>query len=72
MAVLRYLLNIAIALDQLGNVVLLNGDPRETISEHAAHERVAGRIWGCLLCRVLDGVLRRPHCENMTKETARE
>lgn len=58
----RYLLNIAIAIDQLANTVF-GGKPHETISQRAAKARDTGQRWGCLLCGVLDRI-QPNHCTN--------
>lgn len=60
----RYLWNLLIALDQLGNA-LLAGDPDETISSRCG-KRIQ-RPKGCWLCRALCALLRRidpNHCIN--------
>lgn len=51
---------LATAFDQLLNTAG-NGDPDETVSSRAAKARMAGRRWGCVLCRVLDS-LDTDHC----------
>jgi hypothetical protein len=51
---------LSVAFDQLGNAAA-NGDPDETISSRAAKARIAGRAWGCVLCKLLDA-LDRDHC----------
>lgn len=56
----RYLWNVLIAVDQLGNA-LAAGDPDETISSRAGKAQRAGRRWGCILCRMLDW-FERDHC----------
>ncbi len=53
---------VLLALDQLANVVLLNGDEDETISSNAGKSARRGLRWACVLCRILD--LADPgHCE---------
>jgi len=61
MAVLFWLKNILLWLDQ-GLNVLLMGDPDETVSRRAGRARLKGKTWGCLLCKVLDWIDPR-HCE---------
>lgn len=56
----RYFWNILISLDQFGNAVT-GGDPDETISSRAAKAMQKGRVWGCILCRLLD-LFERDHC----------
>lgn len=56
----RYLFNIAIALDQLANTLVF-GHPNETLSARSARARRDGKIWGCVLCRLLNAV-HRNHC----------
>lgn len=43
-----YLIRIAIALDQLLNVLLCNGEPDETMSSAAWRMEQGGYFWGCL------------------------
>lgn len=57
----RYVINLAIALDQLGNT-MTGGAPDETISSRAGRAAVMGRWWGRVLCWGL-GVLDSGHCE---------
>lgn len=54
--------NILLALDQLGNAILL-GDPKETISRRAGQAAEQGKDWGCLLCHFLDEIDPR-HCQS--------
>lgn len=56
----RYLLNLLILLDEIGNT-LTGGDPGETISSRAGKAMQAGKRWGCVLCKVLD-LFQRDHC----------
>lgn len=51
---------LAVSLDQFANAVT-NGHEDETISSRANRARLAGRRWGCILCRFLD-VLDKDHC----------
>lgn len=57
----RYLFNILIALDQLGNA-LANGDPDETISSRLAKLNRKGNKVGVIGCKILD-VFEKGHCE---------
>lgn len=59
----RYLFNILVALDQLGNA-LLNGDPDETISSRLAKLNRKGNKVGVIGCKVLD-VFDKGHCERV-------
>jgi hypothetical protein len=63
----RYLLNLAILLDEAANT-LVGGSPNETISERAAKARNAGRRWGCVLCRALNWI-NPGHCDNALAST---
>ncbi|MGE3433351.1 MAG: hypothetical protein AB7I22_20360 [Ramlibacter sp.] len=54
---------LSVAFDQLGNAAG-NGDPDETISSRAGKARLQGRVWGCVLCKVLDW-LDPDHCARM-------
>lgn len=63
----RYLLNLAVLLDEAANTIL-GGSPNETISERAAKARNAGRRWGCVLCRLLNRI-NPGHCDNALTST---
>ncbi|HJQ13076.1 MAG TPA: hypothetical protein VJ840_18735 [Gemmatimonadaceae bacterium] len=60
-AILQYLLNWAIWLDE-GLNTALGGDPGETLSSRAGKAARRGRAWGCILCKVL-GWINTNHCE---------
>ena len=51
---------IALGYDQLANAAT-GGDEDETISSRANRARIAGRRWGCVLCRFLD-IFEKDHC----------
>lgn len=53
---------IAIGYDQLANATT-GGSEDETISSRANRMRKEGRLWGCVLCRVLDWIDPN-HCAN--------
>jgi hypothetical protein len=55
-------LEIAKGYDLLGNTVL-NGEAGEYISTRANRARSEGRLWGCLLCRLMDWITK-DHCKN--------
>jgi len=46
------------SLDCLANTVI-GGDPHETISARAGKARTAGRLWGCVLCRMLGWIVTK-------------
>lgn len=52
---------IAVAIDQLFNT-MTNGHPDETISSRAYKASLAGKKWGCMLCRIMNW-LDKSHCE---------
>lgn len=52
---MTYLSRIAIAIDQLVNVVLCNGQPDETMSSNAWRMEQAGKPWG-FMRRVIDAI----------------
>jgi hypothetical protein len=52
---------ISLGYDHLFNAVT-GGKPKETISRRANRARLAGRPWGCALCKLLDKIDPR-HCE---------
>lgn len=53
---------LAVSYDQLANTAL-GGSEDETISSRAAKARRSGRIWGCVLCRLLDAI-QPGHCDS--------
>ena len=57
-----YLQRVGLALDELLNVVLLNGRPDQTVSLNAALAERRGERWGCLLCKALAKVIEPDHC----------
>lgn len=59
----RYLLNILVAVDQLGNA-LFNGDPDETISSRLAKLNRKGNKIGVVGCKILDK-FDKGHCERV-------
>jgi hypothetical protein len=56
----RYFLNLLIVLDELGNA-LTGGSPEETISSRSAKAMLAGKRWGCLMCKFLN-LFQKDHC----------
>ena len=54
-------LNIADMIDQSANVGA-NGRLDETISARAAKAQIAGRKWGCILCKILNAI-QTDHCK---------
>jgi hypothetical protein len=54
-------LRLLLALDQLANVAVLNGDEDETISSNAGKSMARGKRWACILCRLLD-LFESDHC----------
>lgn len=57
----RYLWNILVSLDQLGNT-LAGGYPDETISSRLAKLNRRGNKVGIVGCKILD-VFQKDHCE---------
>jgi len=57
-----WLTRLGVALDEALNVLLLNGDPDQTISYHAAIAEDDGRRWGCWLCWALARLVQPRHC----------
>jgi hypothetical protein len=53
---------LGIALDEFLNTLLLNGDPAQTISLHAALAEQQGKRWGCWLCWILAHLVQPSHC----------
>ena len=56
----KFLRNEAIILDEEGNT-LTGGSPEETISSRAGKAMLAGKRWGCILCKFLD-LFQKSHC----------
>ena len=56
----KWIFNLLVSLDQLGNS-LLGGDPDETVSSRSAKAQVRGALWGRAMCRTLD-VFDKGHC----------
>lgn len=50
-----------VALDIWLNVHVFKGEPGMTITKRAALAMRAGKVWGCVLCRLLD-VVDNGHC----------
>ena len=53
---------LAKAYDRLGNAVFNDGEV-QTISSRAQKAKLAGKTWGCILCRLLDRI-QPNHCKN--------
>lgn len=65
MAIVTYIINILIALDQLGNA-LFGGSPDETLSARAWRSESNGKMLGMVFRPLIDGlfwVIERNHCE---------
>lgn len=65
----RYLINLLIAIDQLGNVVLGGDNPDETISSAVGRRALAGRRWAVIAAAAIDALAfrlagERNHCRN--------
>jgi hypothetical protein len=58
---MKYIWNILIAVDQLGNTIF-GGDPQETISSRSDKAMKAGKKWGCVLCKFLS-IFQKDHCQ---------
>lgn len=63
----KWIWNILIAIDQLGNA-LTAGDPDETISSKAGKALCKGRRWAKILCWALDRI-DPGHCKKSIDET---
>lgn len=63
----RYIWNLLIAFDQLGNA-LRGGDPDETISSAAGKAMRNGKRWACVLCRFLNW-FEKDHCLKSIDQT---
>ena len=62
---MTYIINILIALDQLGNA-LFGGSPDETLSARAWRSESNGKMLGMVFRPLIDGlfwVIERNHCE---------
>lgn len=56
----EYFWNILVSIDQFVNTVFA-GSPDESISSRAAKAQIAGKKWGCVLCKILDKI-DKDHC----------
>lgn len=65
-AVGKYFWKILISIDQLGNVVFLNGSPDHTISGHVGYYSQLGRKWAIVLEYIINGIFfwDYNHCYN--------
>ena len=63
----KWFWNILIALDRFGNA-LTGGDPEETISSRAGKARNEDKLWGKMLCPVLDWI-DPDHCATSIDDT---
>lgn len=59
----RYLRNLFISIDQLGNT-LANGHPDETISSRVGRNAVAGKWWALVLEKIIDAWFGKGHCRD--------
>lgn len=59
----KYILNILISIDQLGNTIA-GGDPDETISSRLAKLNRKGNKVGIIGCKILDK-FDKGHCERV-------
>lgn len=57
---------LALGYDYLGSAAT-GGALSETISSRADRARDEGRLWGCVLCRLLDWV-QKDHCRKSAKK----
>lgn len=65
----RYVINLLIALDQLGNVLAGGNNPDETISSAVGRKAIQGRAWALFTERHIDCLFNRltgevAHCRN--------
>ena len=61
-----YFVHLLVAIDEFFNVLLLNGMPHQTISQHSGLAARDGWWWARLLCWAL-GKIAKNHCENCIK-----
>jgi hypothetical protein len=59
----NYPVRVGVAIDEMLNVIFFNGQPYQTISGHAALAAQAGQPWACLLCKILNVIVERDHCQ---------
>lgn len=62
----KWIWNILISIDQLANT-LTGGDPDETICSRAAKAMREKKVWGCILCKLLD-FYEKDHCVKSLEE----
>ena len=58
-----YFARSGIALNSCVNVILFNGVPGQTISQHAAIARERGQRWGCVMCDIFHVAIEKYHCD---------
>lgn len=61
----------AVMLDRTVNVEWMNGVPDESISARAAYSAKAGKMWGCVLCKLLN-LISKGHCDRVIAGTERK
>jgi 1-acyl-sn-glycerol-3-phosphate acyltransferase len=59
-----YFLRILIAIDQLFNVLICNGEPDETMSSAAYRMHAGGRFWGFLMHVINAIFFDKNHCSD--------
>jgi hypothetical protein len=57
-----YPVRIGVAIDETLNVIFFDGQPEQTISEHAAIAQREGKKWGCIMCKILSFIVEQNHC----------
>jgi hypothetical protein len=58
----NYFFRVACALDVLANVIL-GGIPGQTISSRVGIQKIKGKKWACVFCKMLDWFNPPNHCE---------
>ena len=66
MTLRKWIFNILVGIDQLGNAIS-GGDPDETISSRSAKAEFQGKWWGKAMCRFLN-VIDPGHCPKSIEE----
>lgn len=62
MSIQDYVFRVGDSLDRFFNVSLFDGQQTETISQHAARQDAAGRLWARALCAYLSVAVECNHC----------
>jgi hypothetical protein len=60
---IRWLKQAGILSDEALNLVCLDGDANQTVSDNSAHAELRGKWWALLICRALSFLVQKNHCQ---------